>query len=401
MSKVIAVIGAGYGDEGKGLMTDYYASLHDDAVVIRSNGGAQAGHTVVTPEGQRHVFSHFGAGTFAGRPTFLSEFFVVNPLLFMKEHKEFYNSFGFKPEVYVDPYCLVTTPYDMFINQSLETGLNHNRHGSVGVGFGETLQRQKLHSEISVSDLNYYNNSEQGYDILTDLLKNIIQRYVPSRIVVTAEENEMMDNPALRFDFIKACEYMLDNITLAEPNYFKDKTLIFEGAQGLLLDMDYGYFPHVTRSNCGMKNISTILDNIVDPHDITVNYVTRAYTTRHGAGPLAHENDEIFRRYDIKDETNVTNEFQGSLRFAPFNPALFQSVTNKDFLNYAPLGSKKVHTITCLDQLSYNYNVQVIAKTPCDFSKKVYTQCIVPEMFEFQSTGNTRDNVTPTEKIKL
>ncbi len=77
MSKVIAVIGAGYGDEGKGLMTDYFSSQYDDAVVIRSNGGAQAGHTVVTPEGQRHVFSHFGSGTFNGSPTFLSRHFVA------------------------------------------------------------------------------------------------------------------------------------------------------------------------------------------------------------------------------------------------------------------------------------------------------------------------------------
>src|SRR3954469_646850 len=88
------VIGANFGDEGKGLLTDYYAALAGEegypvrAYVIRFNGGAQAGHTVVTPgEGKRHIFSHFGSGALAGATTFLSRFFVVNPIFFRNECK--------------------------------------------------------------------------------------------------------------------------------------------------------------------------------------------------------------------------------------------------------------------------------------------------------------------------
>ena len=97
MTRVIAVIGSGFGDEGKGLMTDYHSSQHDDAVVIRSNGGAQAGHTVTLPTGERHVFSHFGSGSLNGTPTFLSSYFVSNPMLFVKEYTNFVNKFGFAP----------------------------------------------------------------------------------------------------------------------------------------------------------------------------------------------------------------------------------------------------------------------------------------------------------------
>ncbi len=75
-----AVIGANFGDEGKGLITDYLAQTGGD-VVVRFNGGAQAGHTVVTPEGRRHVFSHFGSGSFAELPTFFSQHTIVNPIL--------------------------------------------------------------------------------------------------------------------------------------------------------------------------------------------------------------------------------------------------------------------------------------------------------------------------------
>ena len=115
------VIGANYGDEGKGLMTDYLVKKHNAEVVVRFNGGAQAGHTVVTPDGQRHVFSHFGSGTLAGARTFLSKHFVANPILFLKEKKvleelsptkKLHNRF-----MWVDPSVMITTPYDMLINQ--------------------------------------------------------------------------------------------------------------------------------------------------------------------------------------------------------------------------------------------------------------------------------------------
>src|SRR5580698_7114906 len=93
-----AVIGANFGDEGKGLITDFLCSQLDDCLVVRFNGGAQAGHTVVTLRG-RHVFHHFGSGTFNDSPTFLSRFFVVNPLLWEKEHIEL----GAIPVLHIDP----------------------------------------------------------------------------------------------------------------------------------------------------------------------------------------------------------------------------------------------------------------------------------------------------------
>lgn len=82
--KARVVIGSSFGDCGKGLVTDYLCS-QGAGIVVRFNGGANAGHTVVTPDGQRHVFSHFGSGTLLGVPTFLSSFFVCNPIQFAKE----------------------------------------------------------------------------------------------------------------------------------------------------------------------------------------------------------------------------------------------------------------------------------------------------------------------------
>ena len=121
----------------------YAAAVGCDGIVVRFNGGAQAGHTVVTPEGRRHVFSHIGSGTFAGAATFLSRFFVSHPLLFLKEW-EVLAAQGVRPVVYVDPDSPVTTPYDMMINQIIEQEQGAARHGSCGLGFGETLERNLI-----------------------------------------------------------------------------------------------------------------------------------------------------------------------------------------------------------------------------------------------------------------
>ena len=79
MKDIKIVIGANFGDEGKGLMTDYF-SQKPNSIVVCSNGGAQRGHTVTTSDGIRHVFHHFGSGTFNHASTYLSEDFIVNPI---------------------------------------------------------------------------------------------------------------------------------------------------------------------------------------------------------------------------------------------------------------------------------------------------------------------------------
>lgn len=130
--KVIA--GANFGDEGKGLLTDYFAfQSKESCLVIKCNGGSQAGHTVVTPNFIKHVFHHFGSGTFAQAKTYLSKDFIVNPILFRKEREELKQK-GINPICFVNQKCLLTTPYDMLINQIAEKSRKEQKHGSCGVG---------------------------------------------------------------------------------------------------------------------------------------------------------------------------------------------------------------------------------------------------------------------------
>ncbi len=130
-----------------------------------------------------------------------------------------------------------------------------------------------------------------------------------------------------------------DNEIPSHPN------TIYEGSQGLLLDQDIGFFPHVTRSNVGRKR----LDKFIYHYD-EIWYVTRAYQTRHGHGPMTNEQHPLTLVND-EDETCVLNDHQGEFR---------KTILDLDLLNYAleqdRKGSRKIQVeylvITCLDQMT-------------------------------------------------
>jgi adenylosuccinate synthase len=294
------VIGANFGDEGKGLITDYLCA-EGAGMVVRFNGGAQAGHTVVTPEGDRHVFRHFGSGSLQGVPTFLSQFFVCNPIAFFKERAELL-ALGFDPVLYAHPDCLVTTFADMMINQALEEKRGAGRHGSVGVGFRETIERSQIPQlKITMSDLwNQIPNLESR-------LAQICGKYAQFRT------GKPIVEPAMVQKFIEGCWAFADAVHPLGIAQCKDP--VFEGAQGLLLDQDNKeFFPHVTSSHTGMKNVRTLCAQ-AGISDIETYYVSRTYLTRHGAGPLPGE--DVGMRF--ADDTNLDHPWQGRIRFAPLD----------------------------------------------------------------------------------
>src|SRR5690606_12238557 len=105
-----AVIGIGFGDEGKGITTDFLCSRSRNPIVVRFSGGHQAGHTVVL-NGVRHVFSNFGSGTLRGAPTYWAKYCTVNPIGIINELDSLIKK-GITPKLYIDEKCPITTPYD-------------------------------------------------------------------------------------------------------------------------------------------------------------------------------------------------------------------------------------------------------------------------------------------------
>lgn len=351
------VIGANFGDEGKGLLTDFIAARAPDrSLVVRYNGGAQAGHTVVTPEGRRHVFSHFGSGTLSGCPTYLSQFFIVNPLLFIKEWRQL-AEIQVYPQVFIDANCFVTTPFDVFINQLQEMQRGPTRHGSCGAGINETVTRclrapQFMMQAKELTDL----------DTLRTKLLTLSATWLPARIndlqldryISTSEDAQtfLQNVHDVIEQYIRDARRMLRYVTIMSdfPATDEYETVIFEGAQGLLLDEDrIDQYPHLTRSKAGLFNVVYLAPRMQIEH-LQVTYMTRTYLTRHGAGPLVGERTD----WSFTDATNVNNRFQGSLRFAPLS---VDELNRSIKLDLASAKSSSRLTfdagigITCADQL--------------------------------------------------
>jgi adenylosuccinate synthase len=346
-----AVIGAGYGDEGKGLLTDWLAAAQPGSVVVRSNGGAQAGHSAVTPSGARHVFHHVGSGALAGAATHLSRYFVAHPMLLLEEWK-LLRDLGANLDIGSDPRTLVTTPFDMMINQAVEEFRSAGRHGSCGIGFGETIERN-LRPQFALSTQDLFRPDLEARlrriraDWVPARLKQLGVAHIPDRVATALIDDGVVAR------FLADCEAYLDCVKLWPDRRIAERgPVIFEGAQGLLLDQDFGAFPYVTRSNTGLKNMLSIAGE-AGITAIDAVYATRCYTTRHGAGPLDGEVERL-NGIAVDDPTNAPNAWQGTLRLAPLDTGVLRTAIAHDLGLASAMGPKigASLAVTCLDQAS-------------------------------------------------
>lgn len=323
LTNIKVVIGSNFGDEGKGLMTDYFChqahAKGENCIVVLSNGGAQRGHTVVTPKGERHVFKHFGAGTFAFADTYCPMDFILNPMEFRREYEELI-AIGKRPVTYVNYFCRWSTPYDMLINQIVEEVRDGKKHGSCGMGIWETVYRYNL-------------RSLGGYDFFTfariapyqqkSFLKSIRDEYMIERLKehgiksVPDSWREIVYSDALIENFIKDVRFMVSNVNAAGDSVLtRYRNVIFENGQGLLLDQNQTlYGDNTTPSNTGILNPLAIANSAFRMANMEVCYVTRTYMTRHGVGRFEEECDKSLINSSMIDETNGTNQFQGRLRY--------------------------------------------------------------------------------------
>lgn len=368
--KAYAVIGANFGDEGKGLMTDYLCRNHDIDIVCRYNGGAQAGHTVQLSDGRRHVFHHYGSGTLAGVPTYLASRFICNPYLFVEETKDLIRSGRPLPSVYADPYCYVTTPYDMLLNQRVENLRKDQRHGSCGVGINETLVRSR--HEPYPSDYVLYATDLINPNLVLTILNKIRREYVPMRgaeLGLSAEDIEYCSREGFIDSFMERCAQFTSSVGVLQLSSLEGKSIVFEGAQGLALDMNYNvYFPHLTPSSTGSENIIEMVQALPHLKEMELIYMTRSYMTRHGAGPLPDEcakealTAKVAGATEVVDATNLPHDFQGTLRFAPMNIMNLSMMRDRIYIDRCKWKTPDLsisvsagRAVTCLDQIPHEY----------------------------------------------
>lgn len=327
------VVGLGWGDEGKGITTDYLASQYPDSIIVRYNGGHQAAHNVVIGE-KSHIHSSYGAGTLRGRPSYLTEHCCFYPPNMEREYDVLIEK-GIKPKLYIHPFAKVTTPYDVAYNRVME---RRNGHGSIGIGIGTTFSRNEGPYKLHALDILYA-------DLFNQKMNAISKYYNPKVVDFSVEEmSYYMDVVTTEFKYFRSALSTL-KFEIRSYNFLRlYDTLIFEGAQGIMLDMDFGVFPNVTYSHTTSKNAMEICDKL-SITDVEVFYVTRCYQTRHGNGWMS--NTEPIKLINNEKETNVTNEWQGNFRTGELDYDLLQYAIICD--NTYTGNAVKRLVVTCLD----------------------------------------------------
>lgn len=358
--RVILTAGLGYGDEGKGTIVDYLTRLHRATLVVRYNGGAQAGHNVVDDDGRHHTFSQFGSGTLVpGVKTHLSRFMVVNPLGMMRED-EHLASLGVTDafqRLTIDRSALVTTPFQIIQNRLLEIQRGDKRHGSCGLGVGQTINDFRRYGDqvLFISDFTTPSKLRAKLRFIRDekwseiwpMIKNTESEGLLKQELGWFKEPEALDfltDLLLRF----AAQIVVVDETYLAAHLHSDSTIIFEGSQGVLLDVMHGFWPHVTKTNITFNQAHELLEGAKYWGDITKIGILRAYATRHGAGPLVTEDNRLIKQ--LADVHNQTNEWQGSFRVG-----WFDLVATRYALN--AIGKIDYLAVTNLDKL---YNLRLI-----------------------------------------
>lgn len=368
MHNIKVIIGASYGDEGKGLAADYFgAQVQNErgTINVLTNGGPQRGHTVELEDGRRHVFKHFGAAAFRGAASYYAERFIVNPMEFIREHG-ILCSLHKAPEAYMNPRCRFTTPWDMLLNQLLleKKGL----HNSCGFGIWETVLRCQRGFGLPIGTF-----LEMSREDRIRFLRSLRDQYFVRRLresELAADDGRTFfcrsgsgledfffkDEILLRFE--EDCESMRYLCPARDDDFLrKYKTVLFENAQGLLLDGNAEEEKEFTTpSTTGAAGILHTVESVFQGADVEVVYVTRSYLTRHGDGSMDNEiaQDQLsdYLPGVGADQTNTENRFQGNLRYGMMNVDLLAERIGRDFSKLRHAAGNHFHSSVMITHLN-------------------------------------------------
>lgn len=344
--KAEIVIGSLFGDCGKGITTDHRCRQNPwGTVVVRFSGGQQAGHNVKIGK-ISHIHSNFGSGALRGAPSYFSEYCTINPVTMFREMEDLISKINSIPQVYYHPLAHLTTPADVAYNRWRERKVNH---GSCGIGVGATMKRN-IESPVKVYAIDLTN-----IPLLLQKCKSVLDYY---RDLIGRDNPELEsfhDEFNKEFPFFQNAINKIGSSQIRDYDYLKYfDNIVFEGSQGIMLDMTHGIFPNVTYANTTSKNALEIC-NKMNIKDIEIFYVTRCYQTRHGAGWMSNESE--LKLTNTQDEINVYNEWQKDFRIGEIDYDLLNYAHSIDAL-YSE-GIKKNLVVTCMDQrpgFEFEYN---------------------------------------------
>ncbi|MBL7927348.1 MAG: adenylosuccinate synthase [Bacteroidia bacterium] len=357
--KVDVLIGLQWGDEGKGKIVDMLAPKYD--VIARFQGGPNAGHTLEF-DGLKHVLHTIPSGIFHPQQmNIIGNGVVIDPIIFAKEIKALLNlNVAVRNNLQISRKAHLILPTHRILDAASEASKGSNKIGSTLKGIGPTYMDKTGRNGLRVGDIEA-SDFKNRYKALTDKHKQMLGFY-----------NHAYDIEQLEAAWFEGVE-LLKTFTLIDSEYSMDKYLnqgkkiLAEGAQGSLLDIDFGSYPFVTSSNTITAGTCTGLG--IAPSRIgEVFGIFKAYCTRVGSGPFPTElNDETGENMRVKG-----NEF-GSTTGRPRRtgwldlPALRYAI----MLNgVTQLCMMKSDVLSGFDQLkvctAYDVDGQIIKHIPFD-----------------------------------
>lgn len=358
MSRVILVNGIGFGDEGKGTTVDFLArNFPDIHTVVRGNGGAQAVHHVVTPDGRLHAFRQFGSASFVRHiRTHHSRFMLVSPPHLLAEAADLVTLGveGILSRLTIDEQAPLITPWHRAANWLKEIARGHGQHGTTGMGISEVMQDviSAVPDMLYAGDLrNAQITARKVYQIRrrkqAELAKLVESLPHPlSERALTALDS-FTDEETLS-NYLHTCHDLRQKVQIVNGDHLgtilsQDGIVVFEGAQGVLLDEWYGFHPHTTWSTTTFENPLTLLSEQIYHGEIIRLGVLRAYGTRHGAGPFVTEEPELAQT--LSDWHNRNDGWPGDFRVGWFDLVAMRYALEV-------VGCADGLSLTCLDRLS-------------------------------------------------
>jgi adenylosuccinate synthase len=328
-SSAIIVIDLGYGDGGKGTVVDFLVREHAAGLVVRFNGGPQAGHNVVTPDGRHHTFAQFGSGTFVPDVrTLLSHFMLIEPYALLNEanHLAKVGVEDALDRLVIDARCPVITPAHQAANRLRELARGARAHGTCGLGMGETMADLRVISQLLLRAGELRDRRVVREKLIAASGLKLVQceraiaatRGLPQAkgCLATLRDPAWVDVAADNY------ATLADRATVVSPREADALltgagTVVFEGAQGVLLDENFGFHPHTTWSTTTTANADALLDGTAFTGTRRRIGVTRTYATRHGPGPCVTEDPSL--RAALPEPHNRDDGWQGPFRVGPLD----------------------------------------------------------------------------------
>lgn len=348
--RAVLVADLGFGDAGKGTVVDYLTHAHAADLIVRYNGGPQAAHNVVTPDGRHHTFAQFGSGLFhASARTLLAEHVLIEPYAMLNEadHLRAVGVPDALARTTIDARCRVIAPPQQIANRLRERARGAAAHGTCGMGIGETVADALADPDDALRAGDLANEAairrklagltvakRRALGSLLDVAKPDERRVF--------EDLSWIDTAAFIYRDV-ARQVRIASADGVHATVREARCAIFEGAQGVLLDEHFGFDPHTTWSDTTFRHADALLTAAGFDGDVRRVGVLRTYATRHGPGPFVSESADLAK--ELPEPHNSHAGWQGRFRCGPIDLVGLRYAL-------AALGGEVSLAVTHLDRLT-------------------------------------------------